>query len=577
MILKEYFTNIENYKYPSNLFYVIPLEELKIKYIQNCLTILPTVLESLNLQVNSDDFLNPKNIYETYRNNINSKNNETYIEFKTPINYKLGPLHIGIGLTKWDDLPPDIKNLISLPPDINEKIKDFFYNNNICPWDDIEHKIHGSKKWYGIKESLKTAMFLDIIYEVIAKSKDRFLFGKLKKRDLLLILRNDISDIPYFPSLYSKYFDSDCNEDDYTYLYKVNSIHPFEMDKIIITKPSKNLRSKTSKVLYYYYEVTEQYVNPKHELYEFYRNQCTYTKASKAKNKGQSEIPQEYALLYQQLPYLYMAKWLTEVKREGNKLPSFAKRAGCKKDTKANERNISCQLRTLTINDDIDKFINYPKIFKKCDKNLSANTKIIYNAYFLKYLSNCCYRFQACINKYYGYKTADKNISKDNVQEVIFEIFRFGHLLSHSTFFKALLTHLLSKASVKLPEQQEKISSLSKLKPSFFLITFLILLSKQHKSDISITRLDEEIKKYEEAVSKTVDAIVKEDNNTITAIFESSLEMIYGTYQHSTKCVTITAEYIKDFISPFINANKEDIQEEWEKLNKIMSSYTDKK
>lgn len=563
--------SICNYRYNRNIFKVLPIEELKLRYLMNKAELLPTILEAFNLKISDTSIKNDlRSIYHG----------------STTLSYDTGKLQIGLGIQPFSDIPHDIQELIRVPQkssNIENELRNFLHRYNIRPWLEVEKTIKGSKNWLGIDESLRIALLMDFIFELIASSKNKKLFGEISTLNLLSFLKTTVSDINFIPksSQYNLYLDALKFDDPYTYYYnikkskntkgiKINSIDITD-NNLMLSKAENTAISKTAVILHYYYQLIEPRLNPKHKLHSYYASIFQYTMRSKANKSGQKMINNEYSLLYQQLPYIYMARWLTEVELTGSKhIPSFS---GIEILNDNNAAKVTIELKDLNLTKDISSILNYPCIYKQHGKTFSLERKFIYQSYYFAYLTNSIANFGNSLKSYYNDMQRMKNSTNENITKTFLEIFRFGYLLRNSIIFKFIHSELLSKLGFDINDVSRIAPAIST--PSYFSTTFLYLLTQQHLPTCNIQLLKKESDKYNSLVAETSNELLEENKEVILSTLNKTLFEIYSTDYYKPKYATTLTNEIQKYLASI--PSKELETEKWKNFNKTLTDYYEKK
>lgn len=550
------------YDYQCNkVFTVLPMEQLKYQYLSNIANFLPLILESFNLKVS--DLANVNDVYHWHSN----------------LCYATGKYKVDLGTLPLNKLPDDIQKIVNIPKNTENKIKSILRKQNIRPWQEIEKDIKGSKSWLGTNEKLQTALLLDFIYELIASNKNKKLFGEVSALNILHLLKSTVSKIDFVPKLtpYNTYFDSSKYFDPYTYYYNLqqetdkynNKFEKIDIedDNLKIETINSTSASKTETILHYYYQLEEPYLNKNHKLYKYYSQQAQYTKGSIAKEWSENIINTEYALLYQQLPYLYIANWLKEVKPINyNLLPSFWSITILDNN---NSAKATSKLKDFHLNKDITTILNNSNIYRHHDNNISRDKKCIYQLYYFAYLSKSITGMQEKFKSYYSDMRAGKNTTTKTTNNVIFEIFRFGYLLRHSIFFRAIHADLLIKLG--FDDKQVSISAPVMYEPSYFSSTFLYLLSQQHSPQIDIELLKKESAKYTSLITNSIKTFTDKNNDVILQTINKILFAIYSNDSYKPQYAIALSDVVREYLSPFLSIETK--TKNWKKLNEILTNY----
>lgn len=550
-----------NYQPNNNIFTVLPMEQLKFQYLSNIANLLPFVLESFNLNVSDIN-----TIHDIYH-------------WKTDLCYATGKYLVELGPLPLSKVPNDIQKLVSLPENAENKIRNFLRKQNIRPWAEIEKEIKGSKNWLSVKDKLQTSLLLDFIYELIASNKNKKLFGKISTLDILNLLKETVPDINFIPKLspYNNYFDCSKYPDPYRYYYnlqKETDKDGNKTEKINVTDDNlrlypltKDSVTRTEILLNYYYQLAEPYLNKNHKLHKYYAKQAQYTKSSQAKEFLKNTINTEYALLYQQLPYLYTANWLNEIEpTSSNFLASFW---SIEIIDDNNAAKVTSKLKDFSLTKDITTNINPSYVYKANNKNFSYTKKCIYQLYYFAYLSQTITDMRNTFESYYNDMNQRKNITMNISRNIIFNIFRFGYLLRHSTFFRAKHSELLAKLG--FDREQISIEAPAISTPSYFSSTFLNLLSQQHSPNSDIELLKNESAKYTHLITEPVKKFSEYNNDIILEALNKALSTIYSIDSYKPKNITALIDIIQEDLISFLYIDT--TTKEWKKLNELLTDY----
>lgn len=550
-----------NYQPNNNIFTVLPMEQLKFQYLSNIANLLPFVLESFNLNVSDIN-----TIHDIYH-------------WKSDLCYATGKYLVELGPLPLSKVPNDIQKLVSLPENAENKIRNFLRKQNIRPWAEIEKEIKGSKNWLSVKDKLQTSLLLDFIYELIASNKNKKLFGKISTLDILNLLKETVPDINFIPKLspYNNYFDCSKYSDPYRYYYnlqKETDKDGNKTEKINVTDDNLRLYpltkgsvTRTEILLNYYYQLAEPYLNKNHKLHKYYAEQAQYTKSSQAKEFLKNTINTEYALLYQQLPYLYTANWLNEIEpTSSNFLASFW---SIEIIDDNNAAKVTSKLKDLSLTKDITTNINPSYVYKANNKNFSYTKKCIYQLYYFAYLSQTITDMRNTFESYYNDMNQRKNITMNISRNIIFNIFRFGYLLRHSIFFRAKHSELLAKLG--FDREQISIEAPAISTPSYFSSTFLNLLSQQHSPNSDIELLKNESEKYTHLITEPVKKFSEYNNDIILEALNKALSTIYSIDSYKPKNSTALIDIIQEDLISFLYIDT--TTKEWKKLNELLTDY----
>ncbi len=550
-----------NYQPNNNIFTVLPMEQLKFQYLSNIANLLPFVLESFNLNVSDIN-----TIHDIYH-------------WKSDLCYATGKYLVELGTLPLSKVPNDIQKLVSLPENAENKIRNFLRKQNIRPWAEIEKEIKGSKNWLSVKDKLQTSLLLDFIYELIASNKNKKLFGKISTLDILNLLKETVPDINFIPKLspYNNYFDCSKYSDPYRYYYnlqKETDKDGNKTEKINVTDDNlrlypltKNSVTRTEILLNYYYQLAEPYLNKNHKLHKYYAKQAQYTKSSQAKEFLKNTINTEYALFYQQLPYLYTANWLNEIEpTSSNFLASFW---SIEIIDDNNAAKVTSKLKDFSLTKDITTNINPSYVYKANNKNFSYTKKCIYQLYYFAYLSQTITDMRNTFESYYNDMNQRKNITMNISRNIIFNIFRFGYLLRHSIFFRAKHSELLAKLG--FDREQISIEAPAISTPSYFSSTFLNLLSQQHSQNSDIELLKNESEKYTHLITEPVNKFSEYNNDIILEALNKALSTIYSIDSYKPKNSTALIDIIQEDLISFLYIDT--TTKEWKKLNELLTDY----
>lgn len=444
---------------------------------------------------------------------------------------------------------------------IASSLKSQLKEASIPKWEPVS----ASELGENLSSLLRTTLFLDVLFELMLSYENEKPFGEVPVDQIIELIKSDTENYQFLFNdelitdlVTTPMTDSEKQEQLITFLHAslktyispaLNTDNP-NVDEILQdSKAAKNWEDVKRQLeillpadLSPYYKVIFQcyckelkdYLSPSEDLLNMMRDETrTYKQKEICEKRKKRTIRREHRKLYSQLPYNYLARWITNqnctqkqieskdprvpmisskiinmgtslrmstLSKADNKLSSLIP---IRDDTSENNGSLADHEQQNKLDELINAFENLPKL-----KSGNKNRKYIGLAMHMVNISRAVTDFQNLYDRLFGNLLDINNMSTSQQdtwsRDCLLSLFNLEYLLRHSTLMQAEYYHLISQVATAQSWDMTAQEAYETYPPSFYTYQLLEALLS-YKLPLTSAETKQLLDKYNSCIKRALE------------------------------------------------------------------------